>query len=99
MEVLIQLARQKLGGTFILCTGTVMSVNEFIEIACAEIGVPVSKAFKVEESTRLTIQNVTVRGDNTRILRQLGYEDGYFLSHKNLVSKLVDDWREVLNFE
>jgi hypothetical protein len=40
-----------------------------------------------------------IRGDNARILQQMGYPKDHFLSQRNLVSKLVIDWKKVLNLE
>ena len=98
-ETLIDLVRQKANGTFLICTGKVISVRDFIEFVCEEIGVASSRVFDLSNPSQLTKQTMLIRGDNARVLKRMGYPKDHFLSQRNLVSNLVMDWKRVLNLE
>jgi GDPmannose 4,6-dehydratase len=82
---------------FLICSGTVASLNEIIGMIMQELNLERKKYIKDDRSLYRPVDLEVIYGDNTKARRELKWD--YSVSVKNLIKKLITDEIEFIEWE
>jgi GDPmannose 4,6-dehydratase len=82
---------------FLVCSGNVMSLTELIDHVFSSLSLDKEKFVKPDPSLFRPVDLEEIYGDNTKAKEKLNWK--YSLSNGQLVSKLIEDEREFINWK
>ena len=73
---------------YMICTGELRTVREFVKVAFEHVGLDYEKYVVVDEKFYRPVEKINLGGDPTEIRKDLGWEPE--VSFSELVAKMVD---------